>query len=106
MEIQCLNTYDPNIHILTKSIVTEPDGTNREICPLFYGQMVRRRNGRFFYDRAVPVDYFRKAKTLELNGWSTWYHYDNWINASVKNPEHEGYSTNDALEKCLTTDST
>jgi hypothetical protein len=106
MEIRCQNTYDPVFHLLTKCVITEPDGTKREICPLFYCQMIRERNGRFFYDRAMPGDYFAKAKMLEENGWSTWYHYDNWINDSVKNPEHEGYRTNEALEKCLTTGST
>ena len=106
MEIKCENTYDPVFHLLTKCVITEPDGTKREICPLFYGQMIRERNGRYFYDRAMPGDYFTKAKTLEENGWSTWYHYDNWINDSVKNPEHEGYKTDEALKKCLTTAST
>lgn len=101
MEIRCENTYDPKFRILTKCIVTEPDGTKREICPLFYGQMIRKRNGRYFYDRAMPGDYFEKAKTLEENGWWTWYHYDNWVNDSVKNPERVGYKTDEALKKCL-----
>ena len=102
MEIQCKNTYDPTFGILTKCIVTEPDGMKRDIAPLYAGQMIRNKNGRSFYAKEVPSDYFRKVKTLENAGWFRWYHFDNCINDSVINPEHEGYSTEEALKKCLT----
>lgn len=106
MEIKRENTCDPRTGILTKCIVTEPDGTKRDISPLFAGQMLRTINGRTFYAKEVPADYFGKAEKLESAGWYRWYHFDNWVNASVKNPEHEGYSTEEALRKCLTTAST
>lgn len=103
MEIRCENTYSKQFGILTGCVVTEPDGTKRDICPLFYGQMIREYKGRFFYVKDMPAEYFKKAKILEAHGWSTWYHYNNWINDSVKNPEHEGYSTDEAIKKCLVT---
>ena len=103
MEIQCEITYSKQFGILTSCIVTEPDGTRREICPLFYGQMIRKYNGRFFYVKDMPTDYFEKAKTLESNGWGTWYHYDNWIKLSEKNNDYSGIKTDDAIKKCLTT---
>lgn len=98
MEIRCENTYDPKFRILTKCIVTEPDGTKREICPLFYGQMIREYRGRFFYVKEMPQKYFEKAKTLEENGWATWYHYDNWIKLSEKNNDYSGVGTNEAIK--------
>lgn len=106
MEIQCKNTYSKQFGILTKSIVIEPDGTIREICPLFYGQMIREHKGRFFYVEDIPSDYFKKSKTLKDNGWVTWYHYDNWIKLSEKNNDYSGIKTDDAINKCLSTGST
>lgn len=106
MEIRCENTYSKQFGFLTGCVVTEPDGTHREICPLFYGQMIRKYKGRFFYAKDMPVDYFEKAKKLEANGWATWYHYDNWIKLSDKNNDYSGIKTDDAINKCLTTAST
>jgi len=99
MEIKCENTYDKQFGILTECVVTEPDGTKRNICPLFYGQMIRSRNGRFFYLNDIPVNYFEKAKRLENNGWGTWYHYDNWIKLSENNNDYSGIKTDDAIKK-------
>lgn len=99
MEIRCNNTYSKQFGLLTSCVVTEPDGTRREICPLFYGQMIRKCNGRFFYVKGMPFDYFEKSKKLEDNGWATWYHYDNWINLSEKNNDYSGIKTDDAIER-------
>jgi hypothetical protein len=106
MEIQCENTYSKELGILTSCVVTEPDGTRRDIWPLYYGQMIRKYKGRFFYVKDMPVDYFNKAKILEDNGWATWYHYDNWIKLSEKNTDYSGIKTNEAIRKCLITAST
>ena len=99
MEIKCARTFDKRFHLLTSCIVTEKDGTKRNICPLFYGQMIREYNGRFFYVKEMPIDYFKKAASLESLGWATWYHYDNWINLSEKNNDYSGIKTDDAIEK-------
>jgi len=103
MEIQCDHTYDKQFGILTRCIVTEPDGTRSDIWPLYYGQMIREYKGRFFYVKDMPSDYYKKAETLEAHGWATWYHYDNWIKLSEKNTDYSGIKTDDAIKKCLTT---
>ena len=80
-------------------IITEPTGGERFIRPLHYCQMIYGKHGRHYYTRDMPVNYFEKAESLEKAGWYTWYHFDNWVNAHVKNPEHEGYDTDEAIEK-------
>jgi len=102
MEIKCKNTYDEQFGILTECVVTEPDGTKRNICPLFYGQMICEINGKYFYAKEIPDNYFGKANILEGAGWATWYHYDNWIKLSENNNDYSGIKTDDAIKKIET----
>ena len=97
MEVQCDNVYCKQFGILTKSIITEPDGTKRDVCPLFYGQMIHKYKGKYFYVKDMPVDYFKKANLLEERGWGTWHHYDNWINLTEENNDYGGVRTDDAI---------
>lgn len=104
-EIKCEFTYsdidmkDGPVRIITGCTATETDGAKRYLAPLYYGQMIYKKAGRYFYKKEVPENYFGKAARLEKAGWYCWYHYDNWVNENTKNKEYCGLRTDDAIKK-------
>ena len=78
-------------------MVTEPSGEERFLPPLYFGQMVDKCGGRFYYSREIPVDYFKKAELLRSRGWDTGYHYEDWYNVKDGWTEYGGIKTDEAL---------
>lgn len=92
--------YEPERKMLTNCIVTEQDGTMREICPLYYCQMILHRHGRFYYEKDMPVNYFEKAEKLRAAGWESGYHYNNdWFRISDGWTEYGGIDTDSAIKQ-------
>lgn len=82
-------------------IVTEPNGVERYLSPLYFGQMVYSYKGRFYYDKEIPIDYFKKAELLRSDGWETGYHYEDWYRLEKGWTEYGGIKTDDAIKICL-----
>ena len=80
-------------------IVTEPDGTERILPPLYYSQMIWHIKGRYFYSKEMPVDYFRKAELLRANGWETGYHFEDWYRTEIGWTEYGGMKTDNAIKQ-------
>jgi hypothetical protein len=80
-------------------IVTEPDGTERLLCNLYYGQMINSYKGRHYYSREIPADYLKKAAILRAHGWETGYHYEDWYELEKGWTEYGGIRTDDAMKK-------
>ena len=81
-------------------LVIEPDGTRRELCNLYFGQMVYNYKGQYYYSKEIPVDYFNKAEYLRSKGWETGYHYEDWYRLENGWTEYGGIKTDDAVKKC------
>lgn len=80
-------------------IIFESGETERHICNLYYGQMVKKYNGYHYYSKDMPEDYFSKAERLLKAGWGSGYWYDNWFRPGESWNENGGISTDDAIKE-------
>ena len=62
-------------------LIIEPTGKKRLIQRLYFNQMIVEKNGKHYYNKEMPKDYFAKAELLKRNGWKPCPCYNYWFNS-------------------------